>query len=818
MRFGLFAGAVGLAVICGSLAARADASSNAAKLVYKHEAPFARQWGLLDTYCSKCHNFTDWAGEVAFDAMSPDGVPDNARIWETVLRKLRGHLMPPPGNPQPAPAELGRFRSTLADYLDEVAAKSGPHPGYIGVHRLNRKQYANEVEAILGLKVDPAAILPQETMTDGFDNAAEVLTISPTFLNQYVKAARDISILAVGEPAPLPERIVYAAPGGRQAEHVEGLPLGTRGGMRVDHFFPADGDYTFNVAVPTRGSLEYRNTFIITIDGERVFSTDIGGPEDDRAVLQKQKPASEAIADRFRNIRLHIGAGPHAIGLTFIDRSLAKTSERLQPLDPASARLRGPQVGSLEILGPANPSGVGDTPSRRKIFICRPAKESEKPACARQIISHLARKAYRRPVDEADMKPLVAFYEAGEKAGGFDKGIQQAVMAVLASPKFLYKAIPERHDLKPGQVYRIGDLALASRLSFFLWNRGPDETLLDLAARGALHEPSVLEAQVDRMLKDPRSRSLVTDFAFQWLSVADIYGVEPNPNIYPSFDEDLRAGFETEMRLFLDSVLRSDRSVLDLLDADYTFVNGRLARHYGIPSVSGAQFRKVHLDDPRRRGLLGKGAVLMVSSYPHRTSPVRRGAWILDKLIGTPPSAPPPGVDVNALDKPGGEVVTVRERLELHGAQPSCNMCHGVIDPIGLALENFNAVGAWRDKDRDAATVIDAAGHLAGGEPVNGPVDLSKALIRQKASFVETLTEKVMAYGLGRQLDYNDMPQVREIVRQAARQDYRFAAIVKGVVESESFQMMRIPDEEGGAMKEAALMHHGVPGSDPGAN
>jgi hypothetical protein len=803
MRSGLFAG-VGLVVMCCSSSLWAGEAPEAAKPAYEREAPFTHQWGMLDTYCSKCHNFTDWAGEVAFDTMSPDGVPDNVRIWETVLRKLRGHLMPPPGNPQPEEGEVDAFRSTLAAYLDEVAAAE-PHPGYVGAHRLNRKQYANEVKEILGLTVDPAAILPQEAMTDGFDNAADVLTISPTFLNQYVKAARDISILAVGDPKPLPERAVYEAPRGKQSEHLEGLPLGTRGGMLVEHFFPADGDYTFNISVPARGGLEYRNTFIMTIDGEKVFSTEIGGPEDDRAVLQKQKPASQAIADRFQNIRLHVGAGPHKVGMTFIDRATAKTSDRLQPFDPASANLSGPQVRGLVILGPDDPSGVGDTPSRQKIFICRPADDSEKPACAKTIVSNLARKAYRRPLSETDLKPLMGFYEAGEKAGGFEKGIQQAVMAILASPKFLYQSIPAKHDLKPGQVYRISDLALASRLSFFLWNQGPDDALLDLAAKGELHDPGVLDGQIDRMLKDPRSSSLVTDFAFQWLNVAGIYGVNPDPNIFPAFDENLRTGFETEMRLFLDSVLRSDTSVLDLLTADYTFVNGRLAQHYDIPNVSGARFRKVHLDDPRRWGLLGKGAVLMVSSYPHRTSPVRRGAWILDKLIGTPPSAPPPGVNVNALDKAGAEVITVRERLEQHGAEPSCNMCHGVIDPIGLALENFDAVGAWRDKDRDAGAVIDATGHLADGAPINGPVDLREALMKHKDDFMETLAEKTMAYGLGRQIDHNDMPQVRDIVRRAAKEGYRFAAIVKGVVESDSFQMKRVPDDDGAGTKEAAL-------------
>ena len=804
MRSGLFAG-VGLIVMGWSLGAWAADAPEAAKTTYEQETAFAKQWGLLDEYCSECHNFTDWAGEVAFDTMTPDGVPDNTAIWEEVLRKMRGHLMPPPGNPQPERAELASFRSTLSAYLDEVAAKGEPQPGYVGAHRLNRKQYANEVREILGLTIDPAAILPQEAMTDGFDNAAAVLTVSPTFLNQYVKAARDISILAVGDPAPLPERAVYAAPRGKQSEHIQGLPLGTRGGMLVEHFFPADGDYTFNITVPARGGLEYRHTFIMTIDGEKVFSTAIGGPEDDRDVLQKQKPASQAIADRFQNIRLHVGAGPHKVGMTFIDRAMAKTSDRLHPFDEASANLGGAQVRGLVILGPDNPTGVGDTPSREKIFICRPADDDEKPECAAKIISNLARQAYRRPIVKADLEPLMGFYAAGEKAGGFEKGIQQAVMAILASPKFLYQSIPVRHDLAPGQIYRIGDLELASRLSFFLWNQGPDDVLLDIAARGELHDPAVLDAQIDRMLKDPRSGSLVTDFAFQWLDVAGIYGVNPDPNIFPAFDENLRTSFETEMRLFLDSILRSDRSVLDLLNADYTFVDGRLAEHYGISSISGTRFRKVHLDDPRRWGLLGKGAVLMVSSYPHRTSPVRRGSWILDRLIGTPPSAPPPGVNVNALDKAGAEVVTVRERLELHGAEPSCNMCHGVIDPIGLALENFDAIGQWRDKDRDADTVIDAAGHLADGVPINGPVDLRNALLKSKDDFVETLAEKVMAYALGRQVDHDDMPQVRDIVRQASKQDYRFEAIVKAVVESSSFQMKRLPDDDGAATKEAAL-------------
>jgi hypothetical protein len=570
----------------------------------------------------------------------------------------------------------------------------------------------------------------------------------------------------------------------------------------VEHLFPADGEYTFslNQSGGTGGGyiagLDSRHTLVMTIDGEKVFEQSLGGEEDLKSLDQLQAPAAKAIRDRFANIRVKVPAGPHKVGFSFISRTFSENDDTLEPLTGGFGQPAGvPMVFGFEVVGPANPTGITETPSRKKIFACRPENEAAELPCAQKIVSTLARQAYRRPVTDADLEAPLRFYKVGRQQGGFDQGIQQALMAILASPKFLYRMEAVPQDAKPGTVYRISDLELASRLSFFLWSQGPDEELLQAAASGKLHEPAVIEAEVRRMLADPKARSLVTNFANQWLLVEEVDAIEPDPNIFPEFDGALRAAFKKEAELFIDSVLSKDQNVMTLLTADYTFVNERLALHYGIPNIRGDRFRRIQLTDSKRFGLLGKGSFLMGMSYANRTSPVRRGAYILETITGTPPHAPPPGVEALKENVDGKTAVTVRERMEAHRADPTCNQCHGIIDPLGFSLENFDAIGAWREKDREAGTLIDAKGELHG-KPMNGPDDLRNTLVSRPEQFVQTVTEKLMTYALGRGVEYHDMPTVRAIVRDSAKHDYRFSSIVAGIVKSQPFVMQQVPSLE----------------------
>jgi hypothetical protein len=541
--------------------------------------------------------------------------------------------------------------------------------------------------------------------------------------------------------------------------------------------------------------MEYRHTLIVTIDGAKVFEGTIGGEEDIRAIDQQQAPAVAAINGRFQNIPVKVTAGPHKVGVTFVARTYAESDEILHSFRPGVGEDRIVRVGSLEIVGPYQPTGVSDTPSRQRIFVCKPRAQAEETACAKTILSAIARKAYRRPITEADLEAPMAFYGAARGLADFDTAIRDALPAILASPKFLYRAERSPAGLAAGSVHAISDLELASRLSFFITGRGPDAELLAAAERGTLDTHAVLEAQVSRLLRDSRSETLVTNFAFQWLKMRGLDDIDPDAIIFPNFDDSLRAAFRREMELFVGSVLREDRSVLDLLTADHTFVNERLALHYGIPNVRGDQFRRVSLADTNRHGLLGKGAVLLTTSYANRTAPVLRGAWILENLLGTPPAAPPPDVEAFDENKDGEKARTVREIMEEHRARPSCNACHGVMDPLGFALENFDAIGAWRATDRDAGTPIDASGQLVDGTMVSSPADLQRALVRKPEQFVQTVTERLMTYALGRTTEYYDMPTVRRIVRETAKQNYRFSAIVMGIVTSDPFRMRMVPPE-----------------------
>jgi Protein of unknown function (DUF1592)/Protein of unknown function (DUF1588)/Protein of unknown function (DUF1585)/Protein of unknown function (DUF1587)/Protein of unknown function (DUF1595) len=730
-------------------------------------------------------------------------VAAHAEVWEKVVRKLRVDLMPPPGGARPESAQVDELVASLESYLDHLASERGPEPGRVPLHRLNRTEYATAVEDLLAVHIDAAGMLPADISSEGFDNVAEVLRVSPTHLDQYIAAARDISILAVGNPAPDPARADYRSDQANKTRHVDGLPLGTRDGLVVEHDFPADGDYELNLTISSipgselrgypYGWLEYAHEVVVTLDGVSVFMGSIGGTEDSLALDQRQIQGVDEIRNRFRNIRVPVTAGPHEVGAAFVARSFAEGDYLLQSQLPGEGVPDVPRLYGMEIIGPFNPTGIsGTTRSRERIFICTPQTETEERPCAERILANLAHQAFRRPVDAADLEPVLGFYSAAREAGGsFDVGIQKGLMAILASTKFLYRAEPGSAPADPesGAGYAISDLELAWRLSFFLWSQGPDAELLGLAEAGQLSEKAVLERQVGRMLADGKSRSLVTNFAFQWLDVRRLGSMDPDPRLYPAFDEDLRYAFGEEMELFLDSVLRGGGSVLDLLTADHTFVNERLARHYGIQGVRGDQFRRVVLDDPKRFGLFGKGSVLMVTSYPDRTSPVLRGAWIMEHVLATPPNPPPPEVETDLAPVAGDVPRSVRERLELHRTVTSCNHCHGVIDPLGQALENFDAVGEWRVRERDNGVPIDSTGRLAGGVEVNGPEDLRRALLAEPKLLVQALTEKLMTYALGRGLQYYDMPMMRSIVAASARADYSFESIVLGVVQSPAFTM-----------------------------
>jgi hypothetical protein len=755
----------------------------------------AGNFALLDR-CSKCHNSEDWAGGIAFDTISRDDIAANAETWEKVVGKLRGRLMPPPGQSQPDQHSIDSFVTFMEGSLDHAAVAD---PGNVALHRLNRTEYGHEIQRILGLDIDSGTALPTDVSSDGFDNIAAVLRTSPTFLDEFITAARNISRQAIGRASGKPSSRAYRAGAGLQFEHQAGLPLGTRGGMLVTHYFPADGEYDFNIRDFYFGGAGYvtkidaPHTVILTIDDVRVFEGTVGGPKDLQAVDVRQAEAADELQARFNHIRVRMKAGPHKVGVAFVARSFAESDSPLEPIAELPEMERYPSIPGFDVSGPFNVTGVGDTESRRRIFICHPASPTEEEPCARRILANLATQAFRRPVTDADLEPLLRFYAMGKEAGDFDSGIESGLTSILSSTKFLFRAEPAPPGSRPGAVYRLSDLELASRLSFFLWSQGPDQPLLDLASAGTLHEPKVLDAQIHRMLADPRSASLITNFAFQWLNIPKIDSLEPDPVLYPDFTPDLRAAFREEMRLFLDSVLRSDRSVLDLLSSDTTFVNETLARQYGIPDIRGDQFRAVHLVDPNRWGLLGKGAVLMATSYGNRTAPVLRGAWILDNITGTPPTSPPPGVGALKETEPGKEAQTVRVRLERHRQNPSCNACHGILDPLGFALENFDVIGGWRDQDRDAGSAIDSSGQLANGTHVNGPAQLRQALLARPDQFVQTLTEKIMTFALGRGVTYQDMPTVRAIVRRAAANHYRFEDIVSGIVESDAFEMRELP-------------------------
>jgi len=715
---------------------------------------------------------------LTFDTMDLSHAGEDAAVWERAVRKLRGGMMPPPGSKRPDQAVVDAFLKSLEAALDQAAA-ANPNPGSITLHRLNRVEYANAVRDIFAIDVDAATLLPTDDISNGFDNIANVLKVSPSFLDQYITAARAVTLKAIGTPPPSkPVTEPLTAPPGADPSD---LPLGARGGTVVEHLFPFDGEYEFRA--PAGGA-------VLLLDGVKISTSG----------------------------RVLIKAGLHKVASVTQGRSFVESESLLESLVPGSGG--GPAFGGggggggrggrgggggLQVTGPYNPSGTPvESANRKKIFVCKPASQADEAACANKIFANIAHRAYRRPVTDKDLTAPMAFFKEARAIGDFDAGIQSGLIAIIASPKFLYRAEPPPQNLKPGSIYRVSDLDLASRLSFFLWSSIPDEQLLNLAEQGKLKDPKIFEQQVRRMLADPKSKTLVTNFGFEWLRVREVDKLDPDAIIFPNFDASLRTAFKREMELFLDSVFREDHSALDLLTANYTFANERLAAHYGLPDVRGDQFRRVTLPDSTRYGLLGKGAILMVTAYPNRTSPVLRGAYILESITGTPPSPPPPNIPPFKENKDGEAAHTVREIMEQHRASPTCNACHGVMDPLGFSLENFDTIGAWRAKDRFAGTVIDASGKLVDGTAVNGPDDLRNALMKRPEQFVQTMTEKLMIYALGRTLEPYDMPTIRKIVRDAAPNNYRFSSLVMGIVTSPPFQMNKVQESAAPATVAAA--------------
>ncbi|HTV80997.1 MAG TPA: DUF1592 domain-containing protein [Steroidobacteraceae bacterium] len=775
------------------------------------DAAQAKQyWGLLNQYCSKCHNTDDWAGGVAFGTMTPQDIPSDAKVWEKAIQKLSGRLMPPPGNNQPPQASIDAFIHWMQHSLDHAAQTHPAYTGWVGLHRLNRKEYQNAVWDLLRVRIDAEKLLPKDDQAGGFDNIADVLQVSSTFLNQYLESAREAANAAVGDVHATSVTTQYTAgpQSGDQLYRGPGMPLGSRGGFQVTHDFPADGKYELdigNLAVALwLFNLEFKNHIVASLDGRPFWQGDVGGDAQTKAIDEQQDRAVDAINKTLKHIDFHASAGPHVVSVTFVHRDFAESEGRLQPLGAGDAQGEVLRLRSFSIKGPLEVTGMSWTPSRRKIFSCMPQKAQDDAPCARQIISTLAQQAYRRPVTPEDVDPLMKIYAAGAGNDGFETGVRDAITAILASPFFLYRTEPTPAGIKPGQTYPITDLQLASRLAFFLWSSTPDEELIRLGAQNRLHEPAVLKDEVLRMLKDPRAMTLASNFAFQWLDVDRLAEVTPDQKDFPGIG-DPRPLFRNELKLFVNSVFTNNLDVVDLLTANWTYLNQDLALLYGINDVRGTRFRRVELTDPVRFGLLGKGAFLMGQSYPTRTAPVLRGKWVLDSILDAPPDPPPPGVKMNLPSEAvGAKALTVRQEMVIHRNNPSCFACHGVLDPLGLAFQNFDAVGRWQSMDRYTRSPIDASSTLPGGFKVDGPVGVRKFVLRDPSRFVTALTGNLLTYALGRTLEFQDQPEVRAIVQASARDDYRFASIVMGIVSSPQFLMRTAPPAP--AVKMAAVL------------
>ena len=758
------------------------------------QQPAAAERALLDKYCVACHNQKLSTAGIVLDRADVTKPGDSPGVWEKVLRKVRMGQMPPPGMPRPPAPESAALVTYLETALDR-AALAHPNPGRTSAHRLNRAEYSNAIRDLLALDIQAGSTLPVDDSGYGFDNIADVLTISPALFERYMSTARRVSGLAVGDPAMKPTEEQFSAPKlkaalGETNERVsDDLPFDSRGGMSIEHYFPVDAEYVIRVNLAGgggggTGKSPYELRLPLKA-GLRTVGVDF--------LKESARPEAAAPAGRGRAAAAGGRGGRGGAPPLPEEMDLRIDGAKVKRFEVPAAGAT-PEVDGLTLAGPYNTTGRGDTPSRARIFVCRPADAAGEEPCAHTILATLARRAFRRPVTDADIKPLMAFYQSGRAEGDFDAGIQKALRVMLVAPDFLFRTEQDPHGAAPGTVYRIGDIELASRLSFFLWSSIPDDELLKVAEQNKLRDPAVLQAQVRRMLADERSGALVENFGGQWLYLRNLATVKPDPDVFPDFDDNLRQAFREETDLFLTSIFREDHSVLDVLSANYTFLNDRLAAHYGVPNVYGSQFRKVVTTDPNRQGLLGQGSLLTVTSYPNRTSVVQRGKWILENLLGAPPPPPPPDVPPLEATKPAGAPLTMRAAMEKHRANAICAGCHGRMDPIGFALENYDGVGQWRTTD--GGSVIDASGKLPGGADFQGPAGLRKLLLTSyKDDFVGTVAEKLLIYALGRGIEPYDRPAVRSIARRAARDNYKISALVTGIVQSTPFQMRRTPDQ-----------------------
>lgn len=723
------------------------------------------EWQQLQNYCTDCHNLDDFSGGFAFDLLSPDTLHEEAEIWEKIIRKLRGGMMPPPGQPRPDKNSVLALTGSLEQTLD-LLAQDNPAVGAPLLHRMNRTEYANAIRDLLGFEVNPADLMPAEDSSAGFDNIATVLGMSSALMQSYVTAAAKISRLAVGDLTTSAGIASFQPPSGvSQSSHIAGLPLGTRGGMAVDYVFPLDADYTFNIRRFGNNNfalaaIALDETIEVVIDGE---------------------PVGLIPADKPPRLTLPVNAGPHHIQIAFLHTQPEQEVDDLYSVHASSA-----SIGGFDITGPLNVRGPGTTPGRDNVFICYPRESSEATTCARSILDNLAQRAWRGPVEESALDTLMEFYADGESLRGFETGVQYGLARILVDPRFVYRFESEPEHLQAGDTYALDDYELASRLSFFIWSSLPDAQLLQLAEQGALQNPDVVKAQVARMLQDEKASALVNNFAVQWLSLRALDAINP---LTKQYDGTLRESMKTETLMLFDSILREERSITDLLDADYTFVDERLARHYGIPYIKGSRFRRIDITDENRRGLLGHASILTLTSAPNRTSPVKRGQWVLENILGTPPPPPPPGVETN-LDETAQAselATTIRQRLEQHRADPGCASCHDVIDPIGFALENFDEIGIWRDTINNEP--VNTKAILWDGTALQGPQSLREFLEENQQNFVMTVSEKLLTYALGRKVEYYDMPALREIVRQAADENYTLQALITGITASPIFRL-----------------------------
>ena len=771
--------------------------------VPSHGAPHRE---LLDRYCVTCHNETLRTAELMLDKADVENVSKDAPVWEKLVRKLRARQMPPAGMPRPDQSTLDSFATYLKTELDRAAA-ANPNPGRLSARRLNRAEYTNAIRDLLAVDIDAESLLPSDDSRYGFDNIGEVLTVSPLLLERYMGAARKISRLAIGDPAMGPVFETYRVSKYLMQEDraSEALPFGSRGGASVRHHFPLDAEYVIKIGLQKNSRAFIRglgepHQLDIRLDRERIKRFTIGGEKKGRsagifstaAQGDPEQEIYERTADQALEFRFPAKAGTRVVGVAFLKETIVAEGPlqpRMTQFDFAQYKGGDPAVASVTIGGPFSAGGVGDTPSRRKLFVCRPASSEDEEPCAEKILSRLARRAYRRPLVDEDLQTLLDFYRAGHNNRGFEAGIGAALERILVGPEFLFRIEADPADVAPNTAYSISDLELASRLSFFLWSSIPDDQLLDLAEGGGLKDPDVLEQQVRRMIGDSRSKALVSNFAGQWLHLRNLRSVSPDPEAFPYFDDNLREAFQRETELLFESHLREDRSVLDFLNSDYTFVNERLARHYHIPNIYGSHFRRVRLSDEERKGLLGQGSILTVTSYANRTSPVIRGKWVLENILGAPPPAPPPNVPELKDRGEDGKILSMRQQMEQHRANPVCASCHKLMDPLGFALENFDGIGRWRTTD--ANIPIDPSGVLPDGTKVEGPAGLRKVLLTKHEEFVTTVTEKLLTYALGRGVEYYDFPAIRKIMREAAPSDYRWSSLVTGIVKSTPFQMRR---------------------------